>query len=32
MADLAFDCSRPVRFLGLEDRQVLGKVVVRPGS
>jgi len=28
MADLAFDCSRSVRFLGLEDRQVLGKVVV----
>jgi len=32
MADLAFDRSPSMRFLGLEDTEVFGKVVVRPGS
>jgi len=32
MADLSFDRSPYMRFLGLEDREVFGKVVVRPGS
>jgi len=32
MADLTFDRSPSMRFLGLEDREVPAKVVVRPGS